>query len=441
MVKIRSVKQSDLPVIAEMMHSALEPFYGGDHRAHAKRIVEIASHGTKDRKGHFSVAQLMYVAEEDGQIIGILNFVVKHQGTLKISPLIVREDARGKGVSRLLLQKVDSYAKKYRVRQIYCTVSAKNKLALDYFLAHGFVCAGMASGHYRAGVDEVMLYKIVEHDGVFLEERIISVLPLTEEDKKQVRHLVISRLSPYFEGVDDAWVESLFAGYERKDTRDPNEKYKLIWVAKSPDGTVLGVVGATPKKGEPVKLMPLVAESIQAFSALVAELPSFLREYGHKLYTHIVPVGIEVETLQHHGWQVEAMMPDAYKRGVVTQQWGLLLEEKVMKTMRVKRQYFNAIMAGTKPLEVRIGYDSIKKIQRGDHIRLECERLAGTVQVTDVRVYKTFAEMLAKENAGHVVPDDPVGALNVLQRIYPREKEQLGVYVLELKVVKGTSGR
>jgi len=39
-MKVRRVEVNDLPIIAEMMHRALEPFYGGDHRAHAKRIVE-----------------------------------------------------------------------------------------------------------------------------------------------------------------------------------------------------------------------------------------------------------------------------------------------------------------------------------------------------------------------------------------------------------------
>ena len=204
---------------------------------------------------------------------------------------------------------------------------------------------------------------------------------------------------------------------------------------------MLGIAAATPKKGEPIKLMPLVSENIQAFSALVAELPGFLREYGHKLYTHTVPTSVEVEVLQHHGWQIEAMMPEAYKTGVVTQQWGLSMEEKVMKTMRVKRQYFNAIMAGTKPLEARVGYVSIKKIQKDDNIRLECGRLSGVVRVTDVRTYDTFAEMLQHEKAGHIVPDNPAGALGVLQSIYPPDKEQLGVYVFELKVVKGVDDR
>lgn len=436
MIRVRRVRLDDLPVVAEMMHAHLDPFYGGDHRAHAKRIVETASKGNKDKKGHFSAEQLMHVAvdDESGDIVGILNFVSKYQGTVKISPLIVREEARGKGVSRMLLRKLDEYAKKHRVRQVYCTVSAKNTLALSFFLANGYVRAGVASRHYRADIDEVMLYKIVEYDGI-CPERIISVRPLEKDDEQQVRHLVISRLSPYFSGIDDRWVNALFEGYSRKNTRDPNEKYKLIWVAKAPDGTVLGVAAATPKKGEPVKLMPLIAEDTQAFSALVTELPGNLREYGHKLYTHTVPTSVEVETLQHHGWRIEAMMPEAYKRGVVTQQWGLVMENTVMKTMRVKRQYFNAIMAGTKPLEVRVGYDNIKKIKKGDHVRLECDRHHGIVEIADIRIYPTFAEMLKHEKAGRIVPEDPARALTVLRSIYPKEKEDLGVYVFQLKVV------
>ncbi|OGD32536.1 hypothetical protein A3C91_03870 [Candidatus Azambacteria bacterium RIFCSPHIGHO2_02_FULL_52_12] len=195
---IREIRLRDLPVVAEMMHEALEPFYGGDHRAHAKRIVETATEGGEDRRGHFSAAQIMYVAEsENNQILGLLNFVVKHQGTLKISPLIVREMARGRGVGNLLFQKVLEYAQQAGVRQIYCTVSAKNKSALGYFQSQGFIQAGMAQRHYRSDTDEVMLYKVVEHHGLFPKEQIISVLPLTENDKPQVRFLILERLTPF----------------------------------------------------------------------------------------------------------------------------------------------------------------------------------------------------------------------------------------------------
>lgn len=134
------------------------------------------------------------------------------------------------------------------------------------------------------------------------------------------------------------------------------------------------------------------------------------------------------------------MMPEAYKRGVVTQQWGLVMETTIMRMMRVRRLYFNAILSSTKPLEVRVGYGNIKKIQKGEHIRLECGRHHGIVEVSDVRTYSTFSEMLKHEKAGHIIPDDPAGALNILRSIYPKEKENLGVYVFEFKVIKKATG-
>lgn len=58
----------------------------------------------------------------------------------------------------------------------------------------------------------------------------------------------------------------------------------------------------------------------------------------------------------------------------------------------------------------------------------------------DVRIYQTFAEMLKHEKTGHIVPDDPTGALNILRGIYSKEKEDLGVYVFQLKVIKKVTG-
>ena len=36
-----------------------------------------------------------------------------------------------------------------------------------------------------------------------------------------------------------------------------------------------------------------------------------------------------------------------------------------MRKMRIKRPYYDAIMSGRKTLEVRIGYNSIKRLKEG----------------------------------------------------------------------------
>lgn len=431
MVTIRKVQIEDLSVIAELMHEALSPFYGGDHRAHARRIVTTASASEEDCNGHFSLAQVMYVAEVDGEFAGVINLVAKKQGTLKISPLIVSPEQQGKGAGRVLFKQALDYSHAMQARQIYCTVSMRNKVALSFFKQKGFLSCGIARGHYRSDLDEMMLYlPPLEYAEA---EHIISVVPFSPEDEQGVRNLILSELPQFFNGIDQSWVSSMFTGYERRHNRDPEEKYKLLWVAKSPDKQILGVVAATPKKGEPIKLMPLTATTDEAFAALLTDLPGHLGEYGHKLYTHIVPTPNRVRLLQLHGWTIELMLPEAYKPGVTTQQWARTFGDSTMRTLRVRKPYFNAIIAGTKTLEVRVGYGNIKNIRDGEQIQLQCGPTLRTITVTKVRKYPTFAAMLAEEDVRQIVPDDPSNALHILQGIYPAEKEALGVFVLQLQ--------
>jgi ASC-1-like (ASCH) protein len=181
--------------------------------------------------------------------------------------------------------------------------------------------------------------------------------------------------------------------------------------------------------------MPLVATTIPAFNALLADITHLLRPFGRKLYVHLVPSVDETIILQRQGWILEAVLPAAYHPLHVTQQWGLDVSgENFMRTMRIKQYYLDKIKGGQKTLEVRVGYDSIKTIKAGDRIRL-MSRTEVIVQVKNVRHYKTFDEMLEHEEASRIVPGlTRSESLKLLQEIYYPEREKLGVIVLELEV-------
>ena len=106
-----------------------------------------------------------------------------------------------------------------------------------------------------------------------------------------------------------------------------------------------------------------------------------------------------------------------------------------MRKMRIKRPYFDAIMAGTKTLEVRVGYDSIKRLKAGELLQLETSQKSDVVRIKAVRVYRDFADMLAAEDWKQIVPqvNTREDALQLLREIYPPAKEQLGIYVLEIR--------
>lgn len=325
-VNIRPAIEGDLEWVASLMDNALRPFYGGDHRAHARRIFDTHIQGGTDHIGHFSAGQHMFIAEVDGERAGVVHMVNKKQGTIKVGPLIVDPRFRhGYGVGKALLVFAEQYARDAGVRQIYGTVAAANP-ALDFFRRNGYQIAGTARSHYLTGADEHMVYKQLDTNKDYTGSNVL-VVPFDEQRHgDRVRRLILDSTRGKFDGVDDDWVDALYAGYRRRDSGDINEKFKIIFVAES-SGEVHGVACATPKKGHPIKLMPLMATNKPAFEALIVNLRGLLMDYGHKLYVHLVSEAWQVACLQRHGWELEAVFPGGYSADSVVQQWGLIMDQ------------------------------------------------------------------------------------------------------------------
>ena len=436
-VDIRKAKTGDVDFVSHLMTEALEPFYDGDHQAHAQRIFTAHINGNVDSVGQFSLLQYIFIAEVNHHPTGMIHLVVKKQGTAKISPLIVAPEYRGKfGVGSKLLCYAEDFARKHHARQLYCTVAAQNQATLKFLLHKGFHLAGKAQDHYKPDIDECMLYKPLSQ-GLTPDLSNISIVPFDEKKHAAAaRQLILSQVGSDFNGVDDTWMDALFASYQRRESRDVNAKYKLIFIAEQ-DRKVVGVVVATPKKGQPIKIMPLVAKSEAVFEALVANLPQLLAGYGRKLYIHMVPEPWQIARLQRHGWTIEGLFPEGYAPDVTVQQWGFSLNKEgvSMRKMRIKRPYYDAIMSGRKTLEVRIGYNSIKRLKEGQLLQLENGHVLGVVRIKSIRIYSKFADMLAAEPWQQIVPQakSQEEALRLLHKVYPPHKERLGVHVIEVQ--------
>ena len=436
-VDIRKAKTGDVDFVSRLMTEALEPFYDGDHQAHAQRIFTTHINNNVDYVGQFSLGQYMFIAEVDYHPAGMIHLVVKKQGTVKISPLIVAPEYRGKfGIGSKLLRHAEDFACKHHARQLYCTVAAQNQDTFKFLLRKGFHLAGKAQDHYKPGIDECMLYKPLNQSAA-PDLSDISIVPFDEKKHTAAtRRLILSQVGSSFYGVNNAWIDTLFAGYRRREGRNVDTKYKLIFIAEQ-DRKVVGVVVATPKKGQPIKIMPLVAKSEAVFEALVTNLPQLLAGYGHKLYVHMVPEPWQIACLQRHGWTIEGLFPGGYAPNSVVQQWGISLNKKgvPMRKMRIKRPYYDAIMSGRKTLEVRIGYNSIKRLKEGQPLQLENGHASGVVRIKSIRIYSKFADMLAAESWQQIVPQakSKEEALRLLHKIYPPHKERLGVHVIEVQ--------
>ncbi len=435
---IREAVEDDFDFVVRLMVEALDPYYGGDHVEHAKRIFSTHVSGGKDRLGFFSREQRMFIATLGNAPVGMVHVVGKRQQTYKISPLIVNPAFQGKhGIGSRLLKHAEDYARTNGARQMYCTVAEQNASAAGFFRKNGYTVAGRSDSHYKLGMTELMLYKLFVDPGFQyrFDRPHISVLPAEPRHEGQIRRLLLDQLPTCFSGIDASWVDALFSGYRRSGSRDINEKYKVIYVATDRANEVLGVVGATPKKGEPIKLMPFIATDLPAFTALLSDVPFFLKPHGRKLYVHITPTVDETIALQQQGWRLDAAMPAAYHPDTVTQQWSFDIGgENVMRMMRVKQRFLDFIKNGQKSLEVRVGYDSVKTIRPGERVSFASRDQTQVVRIAAVRNYPDFSAMLRNESAERIVPGmDLDDLLRLLREIYPPDRERLGVVVLELE--------
>ena len=101
-----------------------------------------------------------------------------------------------------------------------------------------------------------------------------------------------------------------------------------------------------------------------------------------------------------------------------------------VKTLWVREPYLGQILDGSKTVEVRVGYDNIRRLAPGDRVRLNDRHLAG---VRRVATYADFQELLAHEDPEAIAPDLAAAELlAALRELYPPEKEALGAVALEL---------
>ncbi|WP_078656574.1 ASCH domain-containing protein [Kitasatospora aureofaciens] len=106
------------------------------------------------------------------------------------------------------------------------------------------------------------------------------------------------------------------------------------------------------------------------------------------------------------------------------------------RNMAIYRQYFDLIADGRKTVEIRVAYDSMKRIRPGDLLRFTCREDSCLTRVKRVASYRTFKEMFGTEDVKAVNPNaTEEEQLRAIHAIFPPEKEALGVLAIEIERV------
>ncbi|MFJ8271631.1 ASCH domain-containing protein [Streptomyces sp. NPDC094154] len=103
-------------------------------------------------------------------------------------------------------------------------------------------------------------------------------------------------------------------------------------------------------------------------------------------------------------------------------------------SLNIRRPYFDLIAAGSKTIEIRVGYAKIRKMTAGDRLRFNSDDGTLLARITVLNEYKSFEEMLdAEDNAAIGEPGMTRDQLLAACRnIYLPEKEAPGVFAIHL---------
>ena len=108
------------------------------------------------------------------------------------------------------------------------------------------------------------------------------------------------------------------------------------------------------------------------------------------------------------------------------------------RQLNIRRPYLQLIEDGTKTVEVRIGYPSMRRIQAGQELVFVSGDHRVPTRVTRVTEYDTFAQMLDQEDPrsiGGGLGESREELLEVIRGIYPPEKERLGVLAIGIELL------
>lgn len=107
------------------------------------------------------------------------------------------------------------------------------------------------------------------------------------------------------------------------------------------------------------------------------------------------------------------------------------MSEPRTKVLWIREPYLQQILEGRKTIEVRVGYENIRRLRVGDLLRLNDLHL---YRIRRVAFYPDFEALLAHEPAAAIAPDLPADSLlAALRDLYPPEKEALGAVALEIE--------
>lgn len=107
----------------------------------------------------------------------------------------------------------------------------------------------------------------------------------------------------------------------------------------------------------------------------------------------------------------------------------------------LSQPWFECIFNGSKTVEGRLNKGDFGKMEIGDEIEFYNDKSKYTVEVVNVKYYKTFKEMITKEKLKNVLPTSDITKIKDGVKVYhsfysPEDEKKYGIVAIHIKVKK-----
>lgn len=143
-VELTAMRWWDIP----MIHQLEETLFERDPWTVPQFWSELA--GVPETRDYF------LARDPDGNVLGYAGLFATAD-TAEVQTIAVARGAQGRGIGRMLLDRLLDRARERGARTLALEVRADNSTALSLYRSSGFVVDGRRRGYYGAGIDAVLM--------------------------------------------------------------------------------------------------------------------------------------------------------------------------------------------------------------------------------------------------------------------------------------------
>ena len=143
---LRTMKESDLPAVEELEQCFHHPW------PHDELLYEL----------HENPCAHLLVAEEDGAVIGFIDFIITFDSST-ISQLAVKGEQRRRGVAQALLEAMERICRTQSDPVSFMTLEVRksNEAALALYKKNQFIQVTIKKSYYEDGEDAVYMVRSI----------------------------------------------------------------------------------------------------------------------------------------------------------------------------------------------------------------------------------------------------------------------------------------